>query len=1301
MGTIGKNLCATLTVLFLFTIFFGCKSTPAKQPDNSTRFTSLADVPGITPEEIKAIEKLRDRGRFILGMNLSTEAFYDVNGDVRGYSSLFCGWLSELFGIRFEPAIYEWGELIAGLESHIIDFSGELTATEERRKIYLMTDAIAERSVKYMRVMGSEPLPAIAASRPLRYAFLKGAITVDSVSLHENKAFETVFIDDYETAYDLLKNGKVDAFFDEGTAEAAFDVYGDVVAADFFPLVYGPVSLATQNPDLAPIISVVQKVLQNDGIRHLVELYNEGHLEYIKHKMVRLLNTEERGYIRKNPVVRIAAEYDNYPISFYNTHEGQWQGIAHDVLREVEKLTGLSFEIVNNRNTEWSDLLKMLETGRASMVTDLIRTKEREDQFLWPENAITTDYYALLSKSGYRNININEILFAKVALVKDSAYAELFRTWFPNHANSIEYDNMELALSALERGEADMLMASHHDLLVLTNYRELPGYKANIVFNRSYESKFGFNKNEAMLCSIIDKTLQLVDVKWLSEQWLRKTHDYRVKLMRERISWLIGATSLFFVLIFILILLQRNRSAGKQLEIVVNERTSELKDALAKLKAVITNYKGIIWSIDKESVITIFSGQYLKMIGLDPSLIEGKKLESAWFKKEPLDIICNVEKTFIERSAQDWISEIDGDIFHTRTAPIYDGNNDIVGVVGSTDDVTETVKLQRELETAIVATQAASRAKSAFLANMSHEIRTPMNSIIGFSELALDDEITPKTRGYLSKIKENSSWLLQIINDILDISKIESGKMDLEAIPFSLSEVLTRCQSIISPKALGKGILLHFYAEPTVGRMLIGDPTRLGQALVNILGNAVKFTNVGAIKLSATIKLTTEHSSSIHFEIRDSGIGMTPEQINKIFEPFTQADSSTTRKYGGTGLGLSITRNIVELMGGKLHVVSAPGIGSKFSFDLTFKTIETPDDMFAPDYAGNIIEKPAFNGETILVCEDNGMNQIVIRDHLAKVGLQTVIAENGQIGVEAVKRRIENGDSPFDLIFMDIHMPVMDGIEATPRILRLGTGTPIVAMTANIMADDKELYKSIGMSGYVGKPFSSQELWRCLLKHLKHDYPAAAVNDGSTTDANDTKSESYSPSERLSGETIPSQEEVDLLLKLKTIFYNENREKLSEITAAIDVSDIKLAHRLAHTLKSNAGQIGKMALQKAASDVEILLKDGNNLTTKAHMDALADEIDAVLRELAPLAETEPTSLTEAVVTEFDIKKARKLFTELEPLLKSGNPECLNLIDDLRAIPESGELIRRIEDFEFESAVSTLTELKMNTVNNNG
>ena len=590
------------------------------------------------------------------------------------------------------------------------------------------------------------------------------------------------------------------------------------------------------------------------------------------------------------------------------------------------------------------------------------------------------------------------------------------------------------------------------------------------------------------------------------------------------------------------------------------------------------------------------------------------------------------------------------------------------------------------------AAEIASLSKSAFLANMSHEIRTPMNSIIGFSELVMDAEIPPKAKEYLGKLQTNAEWLLHIINDILDISKVEAGRMELENIPFDMHELFNSCRVLVMPKAFEKGILLHFYAEPSIGKRPLGDPTRLRQVLVNLLSNAVKFTNTGMVKLHAAVQDMGEKTITMHFEVKDSGIGMTQEQIKKIFDPFTQAESDTTRKYGGTGLGLPISKRIVELMGGKLSVESTPGIGSKFSFDIMFDMVDVQDnDTVKPKAALTEIEKPIFEGEILLV-EDNPMNQEVICEHLARVGLTTTVAGNGKLGVEMVQRRMQEGKKQFDLIFMDVHMPVMDGLEASAKILEMGASVPIIAMTANIMSNETENYRMSGMHDCVGKPFTSQELWHCLMKYL-------------------------TPLRQESVKKLQQVEaEMEFQKELQIMFLKTSKNRFDDITKALKENDIKLAHRLVHTLKGNAGQIGKNILQQAATNVEHQLKDGKNLVTKEQLASLKTELDIALAHIAAeypelpgessksAAKTCPNQewLTEESVME--------MFKQLEPLLKMGSPDCLKFTDALRLIPPTllenststnsvstivEELIRQMGDFDFDSAIDTLAELKNN------
>ncbi|MCL2109458.1 MAG: response regulator [Oscillospiraceae bacterium] len=569
------------------------------------------------------------------------------------------------------------------------------------------------------------------------------------------------------------------------------------------------------------------------------------------------------------------------------------------------------------------------------------------------------------------------------------------------------------------------------------------------------------------------------------------------------------------------------------------------------------------------------------------------------------------------------------------------------------------------------------KAKSQFLATISHEIRTPMNSIMGFSELALD---TPerdiyRIRDYILKIKDSTKWLLNIVNDILDISKIESGKMELAHLPFDLTDVISRCESVILPEIKSKKLDLITRADSLDGKKTVGDPVRLYQAIMNLLSNAVKFTDSGTVSLTVYAKddmesLTEPDKTKLRFEVQDQGIGMAPEQVEKVFAPFVQADTGRTRSYGGTGLGLPITKNIVEHMGGELSVISQPGQGSTFSFEVDFDTVDAAEYL-APKLI--MIEKPQFAGGLVLVCDDNVMNQEVIKEHLAQVGLTAELAANGKEGLELVRSRVEQGLPPFDLIFMDIFMPVMDGIEATRRINNIGTGVPIIAMTANIMSTDLENYKKHGMPDYVGKPFTSQELWRVLLKYFK----PVAVSDTAT------------------GDTTSVIDNAELQRKLRESFFKTNQNKFAEITAAIEANDIETAHRLTHSLKSNAGQIFKTPLQTIAKEVEFLLKAERLPIPPGKMAILEKQLNEVIDELRPLyQEQEKAEKLEASAkpTLTDPAKIIELFKRLKPLLEMLSPDSVKLVDEIRAVGGTEKLIQLIEDYDFATAADELAKL---------
>ena len=573
----GKRGFIFLSVSLLSIFLLSCNNTDS-QSSGSPMFSSFRDIPGVTAAEIAAIENIINKTDFfVYGMLPSTDAFINADGEIRGYAALFSNWLSELFGIPFKLEQYTWMGLLDGLASGEVHFSGDLTPTEERRHVYFMTDTIAQRSLRAFRLSDSPPVSEIAKTRTPRYLLQEKTTIASDVLFFADGTFEHIFITEYQEGYDILKAGGADAIITESVQEAFFDVFGDIAAEVFFPLLYSPVSLTTQSPELVPFISVVQKALDAGALNYLTYLYDLGYREYLKHKMFLRLTDEEREYIKNNPVIPIGAEYDNYPISFFSVRHGIWQGISFDILDQIELLTGLEFKVINDERTGFYELLDMLEAGIVYMVSEVIPTTERQGRFIWPERAFMTEQSVLISRIDHPNISIHRVYSKRIGLNRGTAHYEFFLRWFPNHPNVVIFDNQDECFEALMNGEVDMVMNSYSMLLHLTNYMELPEYKANIVFDNSFESTFGLNINQYVLRSIIDKSLEMIDTKIFAEQWRHRTYDYRLKLAQAQMPWLMGSIILSLcILALVAGLFERSYRAGKHLEELVKKRTYEL-----------------------------------------------------------------------------------------------------------------------------------------------------------------------------------------------------------------------------------------------------------------------------------------------------------------------------------------------------------------------------------------------------------------------------------------------------------------------------------------------------------------------------------------------------------------------------------------------------------------------------------------------------------------------------------------------------------------------------------------------------
>jgi len=703
----GSNYFLFFTVLsiILSAFILSCSASGGKQSGEFSVFKSYHDVPGITAEEIEAIEELKkNKNEFILGMIPSTEAFISVDGKMGGYFALLSDWLSELFGITFVPKHYSWLGLLDGLAAGEIDFTGDLTATDKRLETYFMTGAISQRSLKYFRLENSASFPDIRSERLPRYILQEKTTTADDVLIYAEGTFEPVYILEYEEAYDLLKSGKADALVAEDVQEAYWDAYDDIILRDFFPLIYSPVSLSTQKPELAAVISVVQKILNSEGLRFFIELNELGYSDYFKHKLSLKLTEEERSYIKYNPIIPLVAEYDNYPISFFSEHQNEWQGISFDVLKQIEQLTGLNFLVVNSKQTDFHELFEMLEAGRAHIISELVRTPEREGRFIWPEQSFMTETSVLVSAVDYRKVYVDRVYSEKIGLSKGTAHTEFFLTWFPNHPNTIMFETQGETFDALVSGKVDMMMSSYSTLLYLTNYLELAGYKANIMFDNSYESTFGINKDMTALCSVIDKALKLINTNAISEQWRHKAYDYNLRIAQARAPWFIAAVTLSLILLVLIVFLfKRTRNAGKQMEELVQKRTFELALQTATLTTLFDSIPDLIFTKNLNLSFLHCNKAFLKHFNKEIDDVvgsyDGKEMGMTDMEAESYTdidrLVINEKKTI---TIEEQIPCYDGTrpFYETIKMPLF-LDDKVVGIMGIARDITERKEMEGKM----------------------------------------------------------------------------------------------------------------------------------------------------------------------------------------------------------------------------------------------------------------------------------------------------------------------------------------------------------------------------------------------------------------------------------------------------------------------------------------------------------------------------------------------------------------------------------------------------------------------------
>ncbi len=1145
--------------------------------------------------------------------------FMSQAGEYEGIVSDYLDILSQRLGITFIPRMSkDFKSMLAKTRGGELKLAASVKKTKERSTDLWFTEPFFTVLKAIVTRKDQTDIHSLADLDGRKVAIEAGYFTYDLLKRDTHK-ITFVEVSSTREALEKLAWGEVDAYV--GTRAVAQWIMDkeqltNLRFAGDPGLGPAPQRFAIpKEPEWQPLVGIINVVM--DGIdaeqRRGIEnrwLGGSGRKRYTTLR----LRPEQREWLAKHPQIRLGVDPAWPPFEFIEN--GVYVGLAADYVSLLNELLGMDMQPV--ADLEWGEVVERARSADID-VLPAVTVTERRQRFLNFTKPYLRHPYAVFVHEETRLVtSLADLKHRRVAVEDGYATVDLLRTHHPD-IELVRFESTTKALLALQRGEVSAYVGVLPSTARALEDLGLNNVKLAAPTPYWFEHSMGVRKDWPELVDILNTAFEHISVAQraaIKARWFQVRFEQRKDNLK---LWLISAAIGVVLLIIMAIIwrwnrrLQREIDARKSMEVALRTQEKELETLLNSLPltVVVTSLEGKILFLNDYASIETGVG----LAAIQDSMAEAFYDDPAQRQRllEQLKRDGRVDQQEMKMKTPD------GSLLHVlasfRTMP-FQGQPAIVGLILNINErkaVEDSVNSAREMAEQVA------RIKSEFLANMSHEIRTPMNAIIGMTYLALNTDLDDKQRGYLNKIQAAGKILLNLINDVLDFSKIEAGRLDLEASNFQLVDVLDTVDSLISDRADEKGLKLQRHIDPGVPQDLIGDSLRLGQILTNLLGNAVKFTEQGEINTHVSLLEKDEQTATLHFSISDTGIGLSKAQIEGLFQVFSQADSSMTRRYGGSGLGLAISKRLVEAMGGAITVQSELGKGSVFSFDLQLPIGESSGSDKAstlPVQLDQLVIRNGIQDKQVLLVEDNPINQEIATEMLEYAGVAVTVVSSGAEALKYLK-----GQS-FDLVLMDIEMPDMDGYTTTKR-LRVEAQkpqTPVIALTAHVLREHRERALAAGMDDFLSKPIEPEQMYRCLHRWMlasdvQVEAPSGNVSKSSADTLPDTEGlPEITGLDCRRGLRVANGNKGLYLRILKRII-EERSGDVATMQTLLAEGQIEDLRQLVHTFKGLIDTIGGIQL---STDLELVLRDlhtGRTETMTAHLEKVAAEVDTLFPAL--------------------------------------------------------------------------------------